>query len=154
MQGLIDCWVCVKVANGILWWMLTPRLTCTVLRAGFNPWFMLTECSGLRHKCFQFLIATSLFFVSIALFLVFFCLTFTFPFLALPPWITVYQCYCRGRWLIGECFVNDGPIQDSKWLENIPDIWSMCCRTDVQNTVIASVVYSLNCATHDRNSIM
>lgn len=60
--GVIDCWVCVEVANGILWWELIQSLTCTVLHASFNAQFMLIECSEvslpLVHFFFLFLSLT------------------------------------------------------------------------------------------------
>lgn len=161
--GVIDWWVCVKVANGILWWVLTLRLTCTVPHASFNVWFMVIECSGVRHKCSQFLTTLPL-----HLPLIFFDLTFSLSPLALPLYFTyfdsnelggeLYQCDCRGWWLIGgrpEKRLNALQMKGQVRIGND-------CRTSLtfeifyvlQNTMIASILLSLICATSERNSII
>lgn len=151
--GVIDWWVCVEVANGILWWVLTPRLTCTVLHASFNAWIMVIECSEVRLKCSRFLTTTPLLFsrsVTLSSPFSHLSLSHLFPLLYwhfLPPCLVyfisnevggeLYQCDCRVRVAdrrqtkeLLECFANDGPTQDSKWLQNIPDIWSILCAAE------------------------
>ncbi len=95
-------------------------------------------------------------------------LTFSFPPLALPPYLFHFisnegggELYCRdcsGGWLIGSRPKNcSNALQMMGQLRIAND-----CRTSLtfevfyvlQNTMIASILHSLNCATSERNSIM
>lgn len=146
MWGVIDWWVCVVDANGILWCVLTPRLTRTVIGASFNVRFMVIECSEVRHKCFQFLTTSRPLYFSLplpflsSLFILHFLLLL-WHFLPCLPGLEgggeLHPCDCSRQQLIGNRPKNClnalqmmGQLRETKWLNSIPDIWSILCAAE------------------------
>lgn len=143
MWDVIDWWVCVEVANGILWWGLTPRLTCTVLHASFNAWIMVIECSEVGYKCFQFLTTTSISppFTHLPLSHLFLSSihtpSYVVYFISNEVGVDLYQFDCRGGCLIEgrlkNCFnalQMMGQLRMANDCRKIPDIWSTLCAAE------------------------